>query len=138
MKTAMTNFTSVTQSPALRGVLGLAAAAAFALLPAPAAHAQTACDADIDGDGAAGGGDLAALLGAWGLCGGCAADVNGDGAVGGGDLSVVLTLWGSTCSQLPWATVLEFAPDPAVVANPALRKAITATGFPWRVRDNGT
>jgi formylglycine-generating enzyme required for sulfatase activity len=35
-------------------------------------------------------------------------------------------------------TVLQFAPDPAVVTNAALRNAITATGLPWRVRDNAS
>jgi formylglycine-generating enzyme required for sulfatase activity len=34
--------------------------------------------------------------------------------------------------------VLEQYPDPAVVTNATLRDAITATGYPWRVRDNGT
>jgi formylglycine-generating enzyme required for sulfatase activity len=34
--------------------------------------------------------------------------------------------------------VLEFAPDPAVVTNATLRNAISATGLPWSVRDNGT
>jgi formylglycine-generating enzyme required for sulfatase activity len=37
-----------------------------------------------------------------------------------------------------WATVLEVAPDPAVVTNATLRSAIIASGFPWRVRDNLT
>jgi formylglycine-generating enzyme required for sulfatase activity len=37
-----------------------------------------------------------------------------------------------------WATLLEAIPDPAVVTNPMLRDAIIATGFAWRVRDNGT
>ena len=37
-----------------------------------------------------------------------------------------------------WATILEQSPDPAVVTNAALRSAIIATGYPWRVRDNGT
>jgi formylglycine-generating enzyme required for sulfatase activity len=123
----------------LRRALGAAVAAfALAFAAAPAAHAQTACDADIDGDGVVGGGDLAVLLGAWGLCSGCAADIDNDGAVGGSDLSALLGLWGGTCSQLPWATVLEFAVDPAVVTSGALRKAIAATGLPWRVRDNAT
>jgi formylglycine-generating enzyme required for sulfatase activity len=122
---------------AARRVLGLAAAV-VALAFAPAAHAQTACDADINADGTVGASDLAALLGAWGACSGCAADVNNDGLVDAADLSALLGLWGGTCSQLPWATVLEFAPDPAVVTNGSLRKAIAATGLPWRVRDNGT
>jgi len=37
-----------------------------------------------------------------------------------------------------WATVLEFAPNPAVVTSGSLRKAIAATGLPWRVRDNAS
>jgi formylglycine-generating enzyme required for sulfatase activity len=36
------------------------------------------------------------------------------------------------------ATVLEPLPDPAVVTDPALRAAIIATGYAWRVRDNAT
>jgi formylglycine-generating enzyme required for sulfatase activity len=122
---------------AARRVLGLAAAV-VALAFAPAAHAQTACDADINADGTVGASDLAALLGAWGACSGCASDVNDDGLVDAADLSTLLGLWGGTCSQLPWATVLEFAPNPTVVTNASLRKAIAATGLPWRVRDNGT
>ena len=39
---------------------------------------------------------------------------------------------------LSWATVLEQNPNPAVVTSVTLRNAITATGLPWRVRDNGT
>jgi formylglycine-generating enzyme required for sulfatase activity len=37
-----------------------------------------------------------------------------------------------------WATLIEALPDPAVVTDPALRAAITATGLAWRVRDTGT
>ena len=37
-----------------------------------------------------------------------------------------------------WYTVLEQFPDPAVVSSAALRDAITATGHPWRVRDNAS
>ena len=123
----------------LQRALGAAAAAlALAFAAAPAAHAQTACDADINADGTVGAPDLAALLGAWGACSGCASDVNNDGLVDAADLSALLGLWGGTCSQLPWATVLESAADPAVVTNGALRKAIAATGLPWRVRDNAT
>jgi formylglycine-generating enzyme required for sulfatase activity len=44
---------------------------------------------------------------------------------------------GFTYSE-PWYTVLEQQPDPAVVTSATLRNAITATGYPWRVRDNGT
>lgn len=40
--------------------------------------------------------------------------------------------------SLPWASVLEQVPDPAVVPSLAVRTAIIATGYPWRVRDNGT
>ena len=37
-----------------------------------------------------------------------------------------------------WATLVEALPDPAVVTDATLRAAITASGFAWRVRDNGT
>jgi formylglycine-generating enzyme required for sulfatase activity len=37
-----------------------------------------------------------------------------------------------------WYTVIEQFVDPAVVTNVAMRNAITASGLPWRVRDNGT
>jgi len=37
----------------------------------------------------------------------------------------------------PWpCTVLEAAPDPAVVYDPALRTAILKTGLPWRIRES--
>jgi formylglycine-generating enzyme required for sulfatase activity/subtilisin-like proprotein convertase family protein len=38
----------------------------------------------------------------------------------------------------PWATLLEAAPDPAVVTSSPLRAAITATGLAWRVKDTAT
>ncbi len=38
----------------------------------------------------------------------------------------------------PWATTLEFAPNPAVVTDAAFRARIIATGLPWRVRDNAS
>jgi len=123
----------------LRRALGAAVAAmALAFAAAPAAHAQTACDADVNGDGVVGGEDLCGVLASWGACTGCSADINGDGLVDGNDLGALLVLWGGTCQPLPWATVLEFAPNPAVVTSGSLRKAIAATGLPWRVRDNGT
>lgn len=39
---------------------------------------------------------------------------------------------------LPWATVLEYFPDPAVITDPSLRDQITYSGFPWRIRDNAS
>jgi len=53
---------------------------------------------------------------------------------------MLLFSWGPCpSSNVPaWATVLETQPDPAVVTDPTLRAAITATGLPWRVRDTGT
>ena len=38
----------------------------------------------------------------------------------------------------PWATLLELAPNPAVVTDANLRAAIVASGFAWRVRDNSS
>ena len=37
-----------------------------------------------------------------------------------------------------WATLIEALPDPAVVTDAALRNAITASGFAWRIRDNSS
>jgi formylglycine-generating enzyme required for sulfatase activity len=116
----------------------LAAVVLAVAAAAPAAHAQTACDADIDGNGTVGAPDLKAVLGAWGPCASCAADVDDSGVVDGDDLGAVLSLWGESCNPLPWATVLEQSPDPAIVTSGSLRKAIAATGYPWRVRDNLT
>lgn len=39
---------------------------------------------------------------------------------------------------LPWATIIEAAPNPNVVTSAALRAAIVATELPWRVRDNAS
>ncbi|RLS87770.1 MAG: hypothetical protein DWI10_09705, partial [Planctomycetota bacterium] len=39
---------------------------------------------------------------------------------------------------LPWATTLEFAPNPAVVTDVAFLARMIATGLPWRVRDNAS
>ncbi|MFM1830337.1 MAG: hypothetical protein RLZZ558_677 [Planctomycetota bacterium] len=104
-------------------------------------RAQTPpCSSDLDGDGVVTGGDLSAVLLAWGPCQvgeGCAADLDGDGVVTGGDLSVILVNWGP-CAGPAWATVLEWAPDPAVIYDSNLRADIAATSLPWRVRDNGT
>jgi formylglycine-generating enzyme required for sulfatase activity len=41
-------------------------------------------------------------------------------------------------ASLSWATVVEALPNPAVVFDAELRERIIATGYPWRVRDNGT
>ena len=112
----------------------LAAFAAVAL----AAPASAQCVGDLNDDGVIDGTDLGVQLSAWGSCTGCAADINGSGVVDGADLGLLLGAWG-TCPGVPsWATLIEFAPDPAVVTDPALRAAIIATGRPWRVRDTGT
>lgn len=54
---------------------------------------MNSCVADFNGDGVVNGGDLAMLLGDWGLPG-SPYDVSGDGALGGADLSVMLGTWG--------------------------------------------
>lgn len=43
-----------------------------------------------------------------------------------------------TAATPTWATLLEDAPDPAVVTSVTMRAAIVAAGYPWRVRDNST
>ena len=54
------------------------------------------CTSDLDGDGQVDGGDVAAILSAWGPCadGDCQADIDGDGDVGARDLAFVLGEWG--------------------------------------------
>ena len=112
----------------------LAALAAVAL----AAPASAQCVGDLNGDGVIDGADLGVQLSAWGPCTGCAADINGSGVVDGVDLGLLLAAWG-TCPGVPaWATVVQYAPDPTVVTDPALRAAIIATGLAWRVRDTAT
>lgn len=108
------------------------------LVAAAPCVAQSPCDADLDRDGIVAGSDLAIVLGDWGPCKGCQGDVTRNGVVDGIDLAFVLTLWSAACTPLPWATVIEATPDPAVVTNADLRERIIATGLPWRVRDNGT
>ena len=41
-------------------------------------------------------------------------------------------------SAQTWCTILEQAPDAAVVTDAAVRAKIVASGFPWRVRDNSS
>ncbi len=121
--------------PATRIRPRLAAALILAIVSSTAQGAD--CVADLDQNGVVDSADLARVLTDWGPCPkSCDSDLNGDGAVDAPDLGVLLAQWGS-CG-LPWATVLEQDPDPAVVIDPALRDAIINTGFPWRVRDNAT
>ena len=55
-----------------------------------------ACEIDLDGDGAVDGGDLAALLAAWGT-GDPAGDLDESGVVDGADLAILLGAWGHQC-----------------------------------------
>lgn len=53
------------------------------------------CHGDVTGDGRVDGGDLSAVLAAWGLTGdGLASDLDGNGVVDGADLVGVLAAWG--------------------------------------------
>ena len=100
--------------------------------------ANPTCPADFDGDGAVTGADISLALMDFGACGAnisCQADLDGDAEVTAADISLLLMDFGA-CPN--WYTVLEDAPDPAVVWDATLRAAIAATGKPWRVRDNGT
>jgi formylglycine-generating enzyme required for sulfatase activity len=61
-----------------------------------------------------------------------------------GVTSVAVTTSGGTATLTTgftygvWYTVIQQTVDAAVVTNVAMRNAITASGLPWRVRDNGT
>ena len=117
------------------GIIACAAALMFAPLNQ---QANAQCLADVNHDNFVNGSDLTAILSTWGTNGGSVGgDINSDGTVNGIDLAFVLTGWG-LCPGPTWATVLEWAPDAAVVTNTTMRDAITASGLPWRVQDNGT
>jgi len=122
--------------------LCVAAVAAFA------SPCSAQCVADLNGDRLVDGADLGILLNAWGPCPngdpGCPGDLDADGSVSGSvdgaDLGILLAAWGACPGTVvpSWATLVEAQPDPAVVTDPTLRAAISATGLPWRVRDRGT
>jgi formylglycine-generating enzyme required for sulfatase activity len=107
------------------------------LAPLRAAVADSPCFEDLDGNGQVGGGDISVMLLDFGPCPGCGADLDQDGEVSGSDLSLMLLSFGP-CVEPSWATVLEWAPDPLVIYGETLRAQISATHWPWRVRDNGT
>ena len=99
---------------------------------------QAQCPADVNHDQQVNATDLASVLSAWGTNGSATGtDINNDGLVNGSDLTFVFSGWGP-CPDPTWATVLEWTPDAAVVTDANLRAAIVASGFAWRVRDNGT
>ena len=119
----------------------VAIAMAFGVSPSTA-QGQVSCSGDVNGDGVVNGNDLAIVLSSWGPCPGtvsCAGDINGDGMVNANDLAIVLSSWGPCPPIVPtWATLIEAMPNPAVVTDATLRNAIIASGFAWRIRDNGT
>ena len=114
-------------------------ACAAALMCAPLnQQASAQCLADVNHDHSVDGTDLTVILSTWGTKGGSAGgDINGDGTVNGLDLAFVLSGWGG-CPFQSWATVLEWAPDAAVVTDANLRAEIVASGLAWRVRDNSS
>ena len=117
------------------GILACAAALMFAPLNQ---QANAQCLADVNHDNYVDGSDLTAILSTWGSNGSpVGGDINADGTVNGLDLAFVLSGWG-VCQFQSWATVLEWTPNPAVVTNATLRNAITASGWPWRIRDNSS
>jgi hypothetical protein len=114
----------------------------FALASAAAAlgigmQARAQCTGDLNADRTVNGDDLGILLAQWGGSG--TADFNADGIVKGDDLGLLVGAWGACPTVTPaWATLIESAPNPAVVTDPAVRLAIEATGLSWRVRDTVT
>jgi formylglycine-generating enzyme required for sulfatase activity len=111
-----------------------------------ASDVRAQCTGDIVQDARVDGIDLGVLLGYWGPRNSAplslASDLNLDGYIDANDLGMLLAGWGP-CPIPPftvptWATLIEGPPDPAVVRNAALRQAIIATGWAWRVRDTRT
>ena len=104
------------------------------------ASVRSQCPGDITGNGQINDADLGLVLAAWASDGTDepGSDVNQDGIVNGADLAFVLGAWGPCVTTPAWATLIEAFPDPAVVTDPALRAAISATGLAWRVKDTAT
>jgi hypothetical protein len=73
-----------------KAVVGGAGSMSFTCTPS-----APPCPSDVDHSGVVDGGDLAAVLNAWGTCSGCAADIDGNGSVDGGDLAALLNAWGA-------------------------------------------
>ncbi|MEY4103358.1 MAG: hypothetical protein RL461_560 [Planctomycetota bacterium] len=111
-----------------------------ALVAMTARPAMGQCPGDITGNGMVNGADLGLVLAAWGSDGTDepGSDINADGLVNGADLAFVIGAFGPCITVPSWATLIEAAPDPAVVTSATLRAAITATGLAWRVRDTAT
>ena len=51
---------------------------------------------------------------------------------------LALTIPQIAAAQSQWCTVLEQAPNAAIVTDSAVRARIVASGFPWRVRDHAS
>jgi formylglycine-generating enzyme required for sulfatase activity len=114
-------------------------AAAVGVLCTPA-FANAPCVSDLDGTGEVDAADIGSLLLQFGPCANgpnCSGDLDGDADVSAADIGMVLLSFG-TCAGPGWATVLEWAPDPAVIYDSNLRSDIADTHLPWRVHDNGT
>ena len=111
-------------------------AVAFACV-CESANASQSCLPDLDESGEVDFGDVVCTLIEFGPCPtgtACTADLDGSGTVDLGDVVMTLINFGNC----PWYLALEQSPNAAVVPSATLRAAITATGMPWRVRDNGT
>ena len=103
-------------------------------------ESRAQCAADIDESGIADSIDLTIMLAVMWTDGGAfpRADTNDDGIVDHVDLAVLLAGWGPCPPPLPWATTLEQDPNPLVVTDVETRERMTATGLPWRVRDDAS
>jgi formylglycine-generating enzyme required for sulfatase activity len=101
------------------------------------------CVGDINLDHVVDSADLGSLLSFYGPCqSGALGDFNFDAVIDSSDLGTMLVTmlenFGPCASDLAWATVLQWNPDPDVVLDADVRAKIVASGFPWRVLDTGT
>ena len=97
------------------------------------------CVGDLNQDHAVDSADLGTLLGLFGPCQSAdPGDFNFDAAIDSSDLGTMLGNFGPCPSDLAWATVLQWNPDPDVVPDADVRAKIVASGYPWSVRDTGT
>ena len=100
---------------------------------------KSPCVSDLDSSGFVDSGDVGLVLLDFGVrCSGCYNDIDSSGMIDSGDIGAVLLDFGICPNSMAWATVLEQAPNAAVVLDAAVRAKIVASGFPWRVRDNSS
>ncbi len=100
------------------------------IMPVPAENVADACPGDLNGDEVVDSGDLAAILGSYGICKDCAEDLNHDGYVDETDVKILATFWGPCVSDndgttKPSPSPADVSDDPAIYASDVVGAIVT-------------